>query len=257
MVAPPSEGAPTPPQTPAAEPQPAPASQGGAPARSAEKDDPTLVMIDAATSGTTAEPTSLAAAAAQERQRRQSEGQPALVINNRNLADYAAGGVLTIAQDDPTKPDAAASSATTKDEKDAAAGETYWRQRGLEIRTRWRDAVDRIPTLQAKAEVLRLRFYSTDDPAQRDGQVKPEWDRALADLEQARYQAARGAEEVATFLDEGRRAGALPGWLREGAELEPEPVLETTDGFQPLNEPQEPTVYSEPPAEPPPTLPQR
>ena len=91
----------------------------------------------------------------------------------------------------------------------------------------------------------------------RDGQVKPDWDHALADLEEARYRAARGAEEVATFLEEGRRAGALPGWLREGAELEPEPVLETTDGTQPGNEPREPTIYDQPPVEPPPAGPRR
>lgn len=249
VVPSPSANAPSESSPAAIEPQPAAGGSHRA-TRGAGGGDPTLVWIEPASSVDSGEPTSLAAAAARERERRQREGQPSLVINNKNLADYAAGGVLTIAQDDPSKATGAPS--TAQEEASAAAGEAYWRQRGLEIRKRWREAVDSIPVLQGKAEALRLRFYSTDDPALRDGQVKPEWDRALADLEQARYKAAQGAEEVGSFLEEGRRAGALPGWLREGAELEPEPVLETTDGLLPLNEPQEPEVYSEPPVEPPP-----
>jgi hypothetical protein len=250
VVAPPSAGDAAAPEAPAVEPQAVPASGTAAPSR-ARKGSSTLIVIDPATPDAAAAPTSLAAAAAQERERRQREGTPAVVINNKNLAGYAAGGVLTIAQDDPSKAGDAASAAA-EDEPESSASENYWRQRGLEMRKKWRDAVDRIPVLQAKAEELRQRFYSTDDPALRDGQIKPDWDRALADLEQARYQASRGADEVASFLEEGRRAGALPGWLREGAELEPEPVLETVDGSQPANEPQEPEVYSEPPLEPPP-----
>jgi hypothetical protein len=35
-------------------------------------------------------------------------------------------------------------------------------------------------------------------------------------------------EELADTLDEGRREGALPGWLREGIELEPS--FEEEDG---------------------------
>jgi hypothetical protein len=108
--------------------------------------------------------------------------------------------------------------------------------------------VDEIPELVARVEELRQQFYSTDDPAYRDGQIKPLWDKALADLEEARFQAARGAEEVLAFYDEGRRAGALPGWLREGAELEPEPVVEKAAPDP--SEPQEPEIYDESPPEP-------
>ena len=58
--------------------------------------------------------------------------------------------------------------------------------------------------------------------------------------------ATKGAEEVAAFLEEGRRAGALPGWLREGIELEPEPVLVEVDGIV-EHEAEEPTIYEPPP----------
>ena len=246
--APPQAAAPSEPQLPSTPPAPR------LPSARAEG-DPTLVIIDAARPENDPAANSLAAVAAKERERRQREGAPSLVINNQNLAGYAAGGVLTIAQGE-----APARSAEQGKTDAAPAGgpnsEAYWRQRGLEIRQRWHDAVDRIPKLESRAAELRNRFYATDDPAVRDGQIKPEWDRALADLEQARYQAARGAEEVASFLEEGRRAGAMPGWLREGAELEPEPVLETTENSDlSISEPGEPTIYSQPPVEPPPVSP--
>ena len=32
---------------------------------------------------------------------------------------------------------------------------------------------------------------------------------------------AQAKKQLADFLDQGRAAGALPGWLREGIDLEP------------------------------------
>jgi hypothetical protein len=203
--------------------------------------EPTLIVIDPVPSEEV-RPPSLAEAAARERARRRTDSAPPiLVVNNENLAQHAAGGVLTIAHSTPEEEAVA-----DAEIEDAAEREKYWRERGLEIRKRWREAVDRVPELEGKVAELRQLFYSTDDPAVRDGRVKPEWDKAIADLEQARYAAERGGEEVAAFLDEGRRAGALPGWLREGAELEPEPVVEQVEGVAD-HEPSEPEIYEPPP----------
>jgi hypothetical protein len=80
----------------------------------------------------------------------------------------------------------------------------------------------------------------------RDAQIKPAWDRALADLEDARRRAEEGPREVEAYLDEGRTSGALPGWLREGSDLEPEPAGPEADGA----EPREPEVLAEPPSDP-------
>lgn len=246
---PPQMTVPPPSSEPQARTTPADEMAGGSPAPAAPAPkpagDPTLIVIDSAESAGDAAP-SLAEAAAKERQRRgQQANRPVAVINNDNLAAQAAGGVLTIAHGD-----AGAESALEAEAEaivaQAAADERVWRERGLELRKRWREAADSIPALEAKIAELRQQFYSEDDPAYRDGEIKPQWDRALADLEEARARVARGAEEVAAFLDEGRRAGALPGWLREGSELEPEPVVEDAEG-PPAHEPQEPSIYEPPP----------
>jgi hypothetical protein len=55
----------------------------------------------------------------------------------------------------------------------------------------------------------------------RDTQVKPEWDRVLERLEATRARVETRKRELSELLEEGRRAGALPGWLREGVEQEP------------------------------------
>jgi hypothetical protein len=185
-------------------------------------------------------PDSLAEASARARAERASGSpKPVAVINDKNLAEFVKDQKLTVASpssdaaaDEPVEP----LSAGGLDESD-------WRRRGREIRQRWKDAVEAVTRLESEAAALRSKFYATDDPYLRDSQVKPEWDRALAELELARRQAEDGPAEVEAFLDEGRRAGALPGWLREGVELEPVPILQTADGTLAV----EPVVSDEPP----------
>lgn len=184
----------------------------------------------------------LAAAARAERERRATAAPPVAVIDDKNLAEHGKGQKLTVVAETPTTPTAASADRAAAAEQD----EAYWRRRGLEIRQRWRDAVDRSVRLQSESESLRRRFYSADDPYVRDGQIKPEWDRTLDELQRSRREAETSVSELERFLDDGRRAGALPGWLREGAEIEPRPVpIES-----PSAEPREPVEAQEPPADP-------
>lgn len=166
-------------------------------------------------------PKSLVDAARAERQRKAHAGEPVAVITNKSLPHSS--GQLTQAKPAGSK---------TKG-KEAAAGkpakptsevhdEAYWRQRGLDIRVRWRKASEDVDRLEKEAAELRRRFYAQDDPAVRDAQVKPEWDRTLELLDKARLDVKASEAELAAFMEEGRRAGALPGWLREGTDKEPE-----------------------------------
>jgi hypothetical protein len=242
IVAPPSAGDNLPPEAPAAPPGGSellvPPPTGSQPTARPE----TVKVIEPPIEPGTASTPTLVEAANREKARRRGSDQPIAVITQKNLAEYASGGVLTIAHDAAESgSDEQAVQQAEKAQETAATEEAYWRKRALDVRTKWRDAVDRVPALQAKVDELRNRFYSTDDPVVRDGEVKPEWDRAIADLQQAQYDASRGAAEVEAFMEEGRRAGALPGWLREGAELEPEPVLEKAE-----QEPTEPFDAREP-----------
>ena len=229
---------PLPPQT-VASPRPEPPPPSEPPVATPSPPE-TVIVLDPGDEPADA-PETLAEAARRERERRRNAPEPIAVINNKNLGDYAAGGSLTIAEPaNQVEPEEA--EALTADGHD----EAWWRERGLEIRRQWRDSVDAVERLEGEAAELRRRFYATDDPYVRDAQVKPEWDRVLRELERARSDAEDGPRQVDQFLEEGRRAGALPGWLREGVELEPVPILPRED----TAEPTEPVVVDPEPSTP-------
>ncbi|HEV8237821.1 MAG TPA: hypothetical protein VGS57_00460 [Thermoanaerobaculia bacterium] len=157
----------------------------------------------------------LAAAAAAERERRRNAGPATMVINNANLAQHATGKLTIVSGAEPARAGAAAPA------NDTAKDERYWRDRVRGLREQWAAAVDAIGELEARAASLRTRFYAQDDPYVRDGEIKPAWDRALENLEESRRKARSLEDQLGAVLEEGRQAGALPGWLRDGIELEP------------------------------------
>jgi hypothetical protein len=168
------------------------------------------------------------------------------VITNKSLPHSK--GQLTYAQ-----PTTKAAAAKGEKGKEKAAGETrdeaYWRKRGLDIRQRWHDAADQISKLEQEVADWRRRFYSQDDPAVRDAQVKPEWDRALDQLQHKKEEVVSTRHELDAYLDEGRQAGALPGWLREGADLEPaqpKPPAASTEAIEPPQFTERPVIERPP-----------
>jgi hypothetical protein len=193
-----------------------------------------------------AHPKTLVEAAHEERERRAHAREPVAVITNKSLPHSK--GQLTYAQ-----PTTKAAAAKGEKGKEKAAGETrdeaYWRKRGLDIRQRWHDAADQISKLEQEVADWRRRFYSQDDPAVRDAQVKPEWDRALDQLQHKKEEVVSTRHELDAYLDEGRQAGALPGWLREGADLEPaqpKPPAASTEAIEPPQFTERPVIERPP-----------
>jgi hypothetical protein len=181
----------------------------------------TLVVLD---EGAEEEPTTLVEASRRERERKRRETdspegeKKRLVINDENLSEHAQGQVTVASA--PEREEAGPADAL----EDLAEDETYWRNGARERRLRLRRAADEVDELEEQVEDLRTRFYAEDDPYVRDGSIKPSWDRSLDRLRQAREDIGTYRQELDDFLEEGRQAGALPGWLREGLELEPDPA---------------------------------
>lgn len=176
-----------------------------------------LVLDSGQEESPTSQPKSLLEASRLAKERRKVATAPVAVITNQNLKDYAKRGNLTIGAPSPPpdEPQQPAQDASQKDEK-------YWRSKALELRTNWRVSSDAVAELEARAEALRQEFYSELDLYRRDTRLKPAWDRVLDRLAQAKHDAEKGKDDLLVFIEEGRRQGALPGWLREGIELEPE-----------------------------------
>lgn len=219
--------------------------------------------------------------AAQRARRERGEAarqDSSMVITNETLEEQPAGGRISFgrtedsvaAAEAPSRAavgeevEEATGSAESASGEDAAAGsqeegtvaaeppleerdpELYWRTRIRDARLRWREAVEKVEELQGLVEQLRYDFYATDDPWLRDSSIKPAWDRALVDLEEARQEVDFQQRTVAAIQAEGRRAGALPGWLREGLELEPDESRPRRPGELDEHEAIEPVEVEEP-----------
>ena len=191
------------------------------------------VVIDAG-GDATAGPQGLAAAAHAERRRRQDAGTPMITIDDKNLKQHATGS-LTIASGAAPAETAEDADETAIDPED----EERWRHRVRTLREQWALAVESIQELEERVASLRTRFYSADDPYVRDGQIKPAWDHALESLEAARKRASELEERLAVVLEEGQQAGALPGWLRDGVDLEPSQRPYQAPARRPKGEPDE------------------
>jgi len=113
-------------------------------------------------------------------------------------------------------PAASAAAADAPDPRPPAReGEAYWREEARRSRQRVADLNEAIVRLEEESKKLESDFYSWDDGAYRDGVIKPAWDKAREQLATARKELPAAEKELAELPDRARRAGALPGWLRE------------------------------------------
>ncbi len=165
------------------------------------------------------------------------EKEKSLTIDNKTLVkDKDSGkGKLTTSSMGPTKAPsapapasaAAKSTASTAAVADAAlsaeasggsaegGGEAEWRDTAKRERKRVEDAKTHIADLTATSRKLENDFYAWDDGQYRDRVIKPAWDRAKADLEQAKVELEAAEKQLADLPERARKAGAQPGWIRE------------------------------------------
>jgi hypothetical protein len=207
----------------AAAPQQAPGpAEPEAPAQREKTGDAAPVVVDAGVDDR-ATPRTLVEASHAERARRAGAGKPMAVINDKTLSKYASKGQITIA-DSKKKDQDKTKAATTALAAAAAADardEQHWRGQARRLRENWHSLADEVKELEQKSAQQRQKFYGETDTFLRDTQVKPDWDRVLDRLRQARLDVDTAKQDLAKFLEEGRSAGAQPGWLDEGLEEEP------------------------------------
>ncbi len=240
QTTPPPAAEPTPEPTPAPAPAPAPPE--------AKPWDDQPVVVDPGEDG---EPKSLVEAARAEKERRAHAGQSTHVINDKTLPKYARQGQVTIAEP-KKKPAGQQPAPAVVGPTGEIRDEAWWRSRAREIRERWRDATEDVKKLEQRSTELRQKFYLEDDTFTRDNQIKPEWDRVLERLRKAKLEVEASQKELAEFLEEGRTTDVMPGWLREGEELEPEQLPERKREAGPSPQSIEPPVIEPPPAVEPP-----
>jgi hypothetical protein len=151
-----------------------------------------------------------------------------LRITNESLVTEADKGKLTTSdvrnapKPTPTRTPAgrsgdnrAEAAAPAAPAEPAEGGEEYWRGEARRLRERVAALDETIARLEGETKKLESDFYSWDDGAYRDGVIKPAWDKAREELATARKELPVARKELDELSDRARRAGALPGWLRE------------------------------------------
>lgn len=195
----------------------------------------------------------LAQIARRERARRAVAAPPVASIDDKNIEHRAAEGpeliiappAASASVGGEAPADAQRDGATTPAGAGAQNAEGYWRDRVRSLRYQWLDLVVQEEALVEKVNGLRRDYYEEDDGYYRDAEIKPEWDGAWEDLQRTRQEIVGTIDELDRTIEDGRRAGALPGWLREGVELEPERPSDEERRRLGIADPVEPTEVNE------------
>jgi hypothetical protein len=170
-------------------------------------------------------------AAETARKKENPEKRAGVKIDNNTLVTDQTKGRLTTAQSVPaaaTRPAAPSAPPAPTGRAPVAptptplpvpgapsAEETRWREAARNGKKRVEDARRRVEELDAAVHKLESDFYAWDDGQYRDRVIKPAWDKTKEELEAARKELAEAEKDLADLPDRARRAGALPGWLRE------------------------------------------
>jgi len=161
-----------------------------------------------------------------------------IVISNENLATYAEHGRLT----EVTRPaesrrglaDVSGDGAQIEGEIGDFAATTekknYWQSRYERQLERIRQIREQIDVLDLQIPGLWRDFYAWDDPAYRDGVIKPKLDQAVAQRQKLESDLQTAETGLATIKQQARRDGAQPGWFRG---FDPLPTPKPTESVMP------------------------
>jgi hypothetical protein len=144
-----------------------------------------------------------------------------IVISNDNLAEIAEQGSVTSVEKgagsgagrrpvrQPGQVTVVESDPQHTDER-----RRYWRNQ-------YESQVELIESLQRQIQILDQEipglwrdFYSRDDPAYRDGVIKPALDAAMARRQKLEEQLATAGPRLTEIKSQARADGAEPGWFR-------------------------------------------
>lgn len=172
--------------------------------------------------------------------RKAAEGEAGIVINNENLADLAGKGHVT----EVTKSGANQSTRGLADVQGTGAeveGQAPGYTENMEKKQYWQamyeqqlklleDISKQIDVLDYEIPGLWRDFYSWDDPAYRDGVIKPKLDEALAQRQKLEVDKKKAESELTEIKKSAQRDGGQPGWFKHFAKP---PTPRPTTGVMP------------------------
>lgn len=142
-------------------------------------------------------------------------------LDNAAVKRLAEGVELTT-----TKARISGSVASAGSDRLDEARKKYWQQEYANALAATANLERRVTELEGEVGRLQQDFYRWDDPAYRDGVIKPALDRALQRLAEAKKELESSRDRPQEVKARAEREGALPGWFREplptpGAQVPP------------------------------------
>ncbi len=110
----------------------------------------------------------------------------------------------------PDQPQPGGAPSTPENEQQ---GEAYWRNRLAAARAQLQRSQLFAEALQSRLNALTTDFVNRDDPAQR-AVIERDRQKAVAELDRVKKEIAEQTKAVDGILEEARKAGVPPGWLR-------------------------------------------
>jgi len=159
---------------------------------------------------------SLADVAKKEEERRKTVAAPAKVYTNNDLKAVPASATpaVTPAGDAASAAgDAKAKDAKGKDGDEPVKDQKYWSGKLKTLQDQLAQDQGYAEAMQTRINSLTADFANRDDPAQR-AKIGADRIKALAELDRLKKAIADDTKAVAALLEDARRAGVPPGWLR-------------------------------------------
>jgi hypothetical protein len=156
---------------------------------------------------------SLGEVARKEEERRHTVKKPAKVYTNKDLGSVDPGPPVPAPDTSKPLPGSAADAKVAEKDKTPVKDQAYW---GTQVKT-LQLQVDRdqlsADAMQGRISSLTADFAARDDPAQR-AVINSNRQKAVVELERLNLDIRKGKKALADLLEEARRAGVPPGWLR-------------------------------------------
>lgn len=164
---------------------------------------------------------SLADVARKEADRRKTVAEPAKVYTNKDLSPVPPGSPAppppaAATPDDSAKTpdgDKKAESKLTDAEKGPVKDQAYWADRLKTLQDKLARDQDYADAMQTRINSLTTDFVNRDDPAQR-AVIEQNRLKSIAELARLNKSVQDTKKAIADLLEEARRAGVPPGWLR-------------------------------------------
>jgi len=174
------------------------------------------VLLSLIVSVSNSEDSAVVQAARKERERR-AKLKTGRVFTNKDVQEFAAKHPTPVKEgmEPETQPVEETESGEIEDvNKELAESEAYWRKRYKEVARRVQASEKDIAEIQKEVDDLTRAFYALNDVEQR-GVIQYQRTQRINDLQQAKRELEDARIALDDLEEEARKAGALPGWLRE------------------------------------------